>query len=392
MLDEKWYEYGPVDYAEVEEDIKVEDDELTEDELLDGKTKKDDDIEEDDSNDDDDEEDEDSEEELTKISFTDIKTKFDGKYKELFKDIPQLKPLFFKAQEFEKRFSNLEDADEAIEKNLAYDEIKEIVVSGNVEGFLENLKEFSPKSVNTFAESFLPDLAKFDEKLYIKVTKPVIQDILNQVLAHGKDKDDTNIQNAAKLAHKIIFGTTELGKPEFKNREKDEDLENDKSDFLKERQQVLVQSVTSVLNSELEKEILKGLDPTDALKERAGLKKRIIKEIKATLDEALANDAGHMARMNGLWARERTSKYSGKLKDSITTAYLSRAKALIPKIRSTVRQEYLGIQKKDDKNTEDKINGRNKDLSAGRASGNKPRMVTVDEARKKGMTDKDIIG
>ena len=111
----------------------------------------------------------------------------------------------------------------------------------------------------------------------------------------------------------------------------------------------------------------KGLDPTDSLK--PGLKRLLIKDIAQELDSVIVKDKAHLDRVNRLWKAEENAGFSGTNKDSIVMAYLSRAKALIPKIRSAKRKEYFDDQVNDDNDTRDKAKKRKKSLSPGPQAG-----------------------
>jgi hypothetical protein len=101
------------------------------------------------------------------------------------------------------------------------------------------------------------------------------------------------------------------------------------------------------VSRDLTRDIEKGLDPNNAI--RPGLKKIIVDKIFNEVVGEVAADAAHVARMDALWDRERKAGYRGAFKDSLKNTYLSRAKALVPRIRQRVRAEIAGSQKTNDK-------------------------------------------
>lgn len=338
------------------------------------------------------EEDTEDKEELARVDYRDLKNKFDGKYKDLFKDFPQLKPAFFREQQFSAVFATPEEAREAAKEVLQFQEFKDITLGGNAESLLTQINEASPAGLKKLAINFLPALSKLSSDAYINVTTPVIKDVLRQVYAHGKQIEDKDIMNAAQLAHHTIFGDVELGKPAAKAEQSDEEkewrAEQARESSLKQKS--LIETVVAHVDGALNKEIEKGLDPTNSL--RPGLKKLLIERINTEVRKALESDSQHNERMGLLWEKERRAGFKGANKDSITIAFLSRAKALIPKIRADIRKDVLADQKDSDTSLDKKVQAnKTKNIPVGNASKNGSKVIPIKEARDKKMSDMDII-
>ena len=365
------------------------------DDTRDSKKKKDDDSDDDDddsdsSDDDDDsdsndESDDEDEDELVRVSYKDIKTKHDGKYKEFFKDFPGLKKAFFREQAYTEIFSNPSDAKDAAGSKESYDSIKDAVLSGNAEAFLSDIQEASPRGFKAFTSNFLNSLNKLDSSRFVDVTAPVFKATLDQVYKLGKKNSNKNLENAARLVFSTVFSSDDdliTGKVTDNNNDapKDAELDNERNEFYAQKYNELQKSVGDTLDSKLSKMIDKGLDPTDSLK--PGLKRLLIKDIAQELDNTIVKDKAHLDRVNRLWKAEERAGFNGTNKDSIIMAYLSRAKALIPKIRSTKRKEYFDDQVSDDNDTRDKAKKRKKNLSPGPDAG----------SRSKKFNKKDDVG
>jgi hypothetical protein len=358
--------------ADDEEPAEVEEEEDTEDDTEDEENKEDND------------EAEAEEEELARVSLSQIK----AKYPDFFKEFPQLKAAFFREQEYSRIFPDVKSAEAAAEGALLYEDLKDVVLKGNVEKILTDIKSVSEASLKKFAGNFLPTLNKLDKDTYIQVTAPIIQNVIKSVIAEGARIKDDKLQEAAKLVNEIIFGDKEYKQPEPK--EKDEELDKEREEFLKTKHNDLLTSVIAVTDKELVKEIGE-IDPTGLLKDKPKLKAKIQKEIVEAVKDALHKDEAHMRNMGSLLEREKRSGYKGQLKDSIITAFLSRAKALVPKIRREIRAEYLGNVKDVDTRVAAKANGRTNNLPIGSESRKAGAKVTVADARKEKMTDRGII-
>lgn len=379
-------------------DDKVDDNTIKDDKTNDDETDDEDpllkDNREDDDNDDTttDDDEEEPEQDLVKHSFSEIKTK----YPDLFKDFPGLKPAFFRGQEFEKRFGSLEEADETIDQAERFTDLRDLVLTGDASKILDVIEEASPKALKNFANSFLPDLFKSNKELYNTITEPVILGILNSAARHGKDNNNENLVKAAQVLHKALYGSFDIGevknsRNDLKIKDDDDEEIEDKNNFYQVKQQELQTQVFNSIDKDLRKAVEKGLDPTGILEKRPNLKKRMIKDIISEIDSSIIEDETHMRRMSLLWKREQKSGFSGKLKDSIVTAYLSRAIAIMPKIRQQVRADVLGTTKEVDGKTKERIDNRKEHINTNNQTKTKTGVITVKEAREKGLSDRDIF-
>lgn len=372
-----------------DDDLDEEDDKTTDDDV--------DDSDESDDADEDDEDEEDNEKEevVNSVSFKDVKAYLatfraeDGSVPDIYKKFPGLKQAFFRGEAFAARFSTAEQADEALNKADNFDRLSEAVVTGDVKTLLDDLEANNPKGLKEFATNFLSDLMEVDEDLYYSVTRPVIKNVIRGIFDHGVKEKDENIQKAAKIINKLVFNSSynsEPDKVDLKRNKPDSDPKIEK--FYKEQGQKLHSEVSGAVVASLDKEIEKNLDPTNSMK--SGVKKLIVKQIRDEVMQQVAADKSHLSRMDAFWNREKRLGYSGTLKDSIKNAYLSRARSIIPSVRAKVRKEVLGTQKVSDTKLKDKLQSRTNRLPAGPGSGGK-KVVTVAEARKGRMSDKDII-
>jgi hypothetical protein len=323
---------------------------------------------------------------LIRVSYSDVKKEFP----EFFKRFPQLKTAFFREQEFTKRFANLDDADEAIEAIESFRAVEETVKAGNAGEFLDQVATISDRAVDRFANNFLPALFEKNQKAYFRVTAPLIRNVLAEVLEAGQENDNQNLQNAAKVVHQAIFRDDKYGKVPMGQRpqQADPELTAERHEFYSGKHNELMVGVTKDIRSQLESEIAKSIDPTKSM--RPGIKKLIMEKIVAEVDKEVSSDPNHMNRIMSLWRRERQSKYSGRYKGSIVTAYLSRARTSMPSVRKAVRSEILGQQKDEDESRSSKVN-RNTNVPTGSASRGSSRTISVSDARSKKLSDKDII-
>jgi len=329
---------------------------------------------------------EDTEEEpLTRVDYP--------KLKEVLKDHPEvlkaLKSQFFREQKFTELFPTVDAANAALEDSQKFEIFKEMVLGGNTDEFVSQLGS----NIGEFAENLLPSLARLDSKIYERVTTPIIRNVFWQIAEYGKELGGDageNIINAAKVAHHAVFRNYELGRPEApRQQQRDPKLDAERRDFYNQKYTELSASLLGDVEKILDTEIEQGLDPTNSL--QPGLKKLLIKDIKTELYSRLNADKAHMGRMQALWLREQKEGFKGSYKDSLKSTFLSRAKTLIPAIRKEKRTEVFATQKSKDKALGDKLNNRPRIVPSGGKPTASRKPISVAEARKKGMSEMDLL-
>jgi len=267
------------------------------------------------------------------------------KYPTFFKDFPELKHAFFREQQFTEIFPTVEDAKRAAERELAYEEISASVIEGDAEKFISELGAENKDSLAAFAKNFIPALQKADKEAFYDAIGPTLQGFVKNVYNHGVKEGDDNVKNAAKIVHKMLFGGgyDDVEKDGLINSDratKDDKVEKDKAAYFQQKYNTIYKEVTDSCYSTLDSEITKGLD--DLKKSRPGLYKIITKDIKERVLSDMDKDQAYLGRMAGLWKREQRAGFNGSLKGSLHTAFIAKAKTLVPKYRSEVRREVLG--------------------------------------------------
>lgn len=379
---------------ETDKDIEdTEDKDTKDDDKDDDKTDdlEDDDLEKDeDKEDDKDDKEEDKKEELTsRPSYKDIK----AKYPTIFKDFPELKQVYFREQAYSEVFTTVDEAKQAASTAESYGQLRDTVIKGDAKTLITQLNEVDKKGFSKFTENILPAIREVDEKAYYAITSPIIAKLLREVLSEGKSAGgDTgiNIQKAAKVVHKVIFGGdyTDIDK-EFKTESKTDKEDSDETKELKKKVEEseqkdytrLFTEVSKEFDTKLEAEIDKRV-PKEGMSE--GIRKLIIKEIRDKIDRSMGADESHVSRMNALWKKEQRNGFSGANKDSIITTALSRAKSLVPKIAAEVKAEN-GISSKKENKEDDK-----EKLDTG-AQGGKNSKLSMKEIREKGLDTKAVL-
>lgn len=268
--------------------------------------------------------------------------------KKLFEEFPQLRDAYYREAQLSQLFPDLEAAKEAHEKSLALDSFNDFVMSGSAKELLEAVGKESKDALANFAKDFIPSLGKMDGDLFFEVVTPVVNTVIRNLYKAGEKGKDNNQMAAAQILAKFLYNSTEI--PEDEAKAKDPELEAERLKLKKERE-----SYSSELAQEFEtqiqgrtknlmsKVISEGLDPNGTLSEFT--KSKIVEEVIERVGVQLESDPSHMAIMSRHWKNAQSGRFSKQYADRILSAFLSRAKQLIPEIRSKVKSEALGKSK-----------------------------------------------
>lgn len=265
------------------------------------------------------------------------------KFPDIFKTYPELRTALGRETAFSQIYPTLNDAKDAAEKSQILDTFSERLTEGDASFLLKTLHDHDPKSVDKFATSFLPSLFKGNQALFAKVTTPLIRNVLRQSLRQGIASGSKNLELSAKHLYNHIFGTAEI--PENDNDLQERETPNPEVERLQqqldEKNQNDFQSYRMTVGTEIKSSIRKSTELLlgEDFPLKGANREAVIKQIGEELGDTLFKDQNHMKMMNSLFEKARKAGLSGEHKASIKTAYLARAKALLPKIVQKYKSE-----------------------------------------------------
>lgn len=337
----------------LKEDVDVKNPEIEEEDL--------DDIESEDfeeSEESEDQEPEDSEEDEKSVK---VKTKefieipkykeITKKYPELFKDFPHLRHAFFHAKEYREMFPTVEDAKEAVENLESFQTLQDALSKGGSDGaiaVLDSMKKLGDETLSNFASNFLSGVKKTDQDLYYQVITPELVNFTRSLYNAGIRNDNDNLKNTALVAALHFFGDAKVasGEKDIKTPEKvtkkDDSLDAERRSFKQERYTTLYNDIVSDSNTKLSRMVQEGLDPRGNMSD--GMKELVIEKVLKELSRTLSADPTHTARMTSLWKKAGNDNFNSSWKSKIISAYLEAAKDIMPRVRSKIRSNVLGIK------------------------------------------------
>ena len=307
-----------------------------------------------------------------------------AKYPEFFKEFPSLREAFFREQEYMKVFPTVDDAKEAFEDSEALVALRESALSGDPAATLDAVASADGKAFEAFAINFLPALYKKSPDVYTAAVHPLLESLVRRVYADGKRNNNENLQNSALHMSLYLFETADVATGDKTISKTAPELKRDDRQAAAGFQRAYDVVVSNVTKS-MRTLILRDLDPQGALNKF--MRDKIVGEVTDRVGKQLELDAGHNNVMASRWKRAKQNGYSDDETSKIVTAYLARAKSLIPSLREEVRKVALGVKAK---TTERRVESNTaRENNGGRPVTSTKAMPSKAELRK--MTDLEIL-
>lgn len=293
------------------------------------------------------------------------------KYPTLFKDFPYLEKAYYREQQFTELLPTIDDAKEAVEKSEILDRFENDLMSGSTETVLKAVKETNQAGFYKIVDEYLPTLAKVDEQAYFHVignlTKNTIVSMVQEARRlgigsdnEGKPQPGVALQNAALLLNQFVFGTSDFKPPtQLSNQGRPED--NSKERQIQEREQNFIRGqfestrgdLNTRVNNSLKNTIDANIDPKSSMTDY--VRKNASRDAHDNLSILINQDNRFRALVDKLWEKAFEDGFSKVSTDRIRSAYVSKAKTLLPSVIKKARNEALrgmGKRIKDDEGEE----------------------------------------
>jgi len=335
-------------------------------EQLDEKDEKDDDDDEDEEKDDDDEDEleslvedlEEPDEEKLELTTPVRRREILKKYPNLFKDFPYLEKAYYREQQFTEILPTIDDAKQAVEKAETLDKFETDLMSGNTETILKTVRDTDPNSFYKIVDDYLPALARVDEKAYQHVLSNVSKHTIIAMVQEGRRSQNEALLSAAQLLNQFVFGTSEFTQPDklSKDAPKNDDastkLERDRQEFTRQKFESTRGDLNTKLNNSLKSTIEANIDPRSSMS--SYVKNNAIRDANEQLNTLITGDKRFGIIIDRLWKNAFEHDFNKESVDRIRSAYLSKAKTLLPSVIKKARIEALkGMGKRVKENEND---------------------------------------
>jgi hypothetical protein len=267
----------------------------------------------------------------------------------------ELRNAYHRESQYTELFPTLEDAREAAENNHTFNKLNEALVQrGDASDLLRAVNEASPQAYKKLATGFLDTIARLDNNTYVEIVSPIVKRLARQIHDAGQkvlrrnDKDDSGhalVATARNIMQYAFEDADAVNKDEQpidpRIAQKEQELNQRELAIRGERWNSAYGVCANSVERNLDSRILEGLDPDNKLNDFT--RDTLLEKIKNDVKEQINRDGTHVRRMASLWKRAEQQGYSRESLSSIVSAYLERARPIIP----TVRNKYRSIAIRD---------------------------------------------
>lgn len=270
------------------------------------------------------------------LRFKDIKSKFPT----IFKEFPKLAETINRERAFSEVFASADDAKEAVAVATFFSGLESQIMGGSAKELFDSVEKGSKESFEKLATSILPEIRERNMDLFVKITMPVINDVLRSAMRDAEANENQNLRNSALYIAKYLYGkpaipTDSPQKPATHPEEAR--IQKEREAFWNEKKTDFTQETFGLGKASVEAEIAKLVDKDRSLS--PFVKKAMKEDIFKRVDELLGKDSRHIRNMDSLWQKADKSGYPKELRKEIADAYFRGAKVLIPSIRQKVMTE-----------------------------------------------------
>lgn len=286
-----------------------------------------------------------------------------AKYPNVFKDFPGLEAAYYREQKFSEIHPTIADAQASLDKSQLLDSYETDLMSGSTESILRTVRENDAEAFNRLVDNYLPNLQKVDEGSYFHIVGNIIKHTIASMVGDAKDAEEDDkdrLLAAASVVNEYIFGTkkytapTRLSNPDGgKKDSKTEELEERETEFLRTQFETHGEALDTKVNNILKATIAKNIDPKESMTDY--VRNHATREAMDEVDELISKDTRFTKILDRLWEKAINDKFTSKSLDTIKSAYLSKAKTLLPGVIKKARNEALrGLGRRVDSEDKDK--------------------------------------
>ncbi len=311
-------------------------------------------------------------------------------FPDLFKKFPYLERAYYREQAFTEITPTIEDAKVAVEKARILDNFENELSQGNTEKILASVKSENSEGFNKLVDDYLPALSRVDKTAYHHVLGTVIQDTIIAMAQEARAQGNENLETAAQILNQFVFASSKFepikplssGKPAEGEVQKD-DVSEERKAYIKERFDAATEELSTRVENTLKNTIAANIDPKGSMTDY--IKNVATERVTDKLESLMAKDIRFKVVLDKLWEAAYKEKFAKPSLDRIKSAYLSRAKTVLPALIKEARNEALkGMGKKVTEQTTEK---KSKSRSTDDSDDTKPLTTTNENGRRKSTFD-----
>lgn len=272
-----------------------------------------------------------------------------AKYPNLFKDFPYIEKAYYGHQQLTEIFPTIPDAKVAAEKAQILDRTeKQVMQNGDISAVLLAAREEDQEAFKRIADNYLPTLRRVDEQAYFHVLGGVIKDTIVTMVREGRalGEQGAPLQAAANVLNQFIFGSQRFQPHQPLARQVNPDDARREQSYQQQEQNRIYSRFEST-RDELQTKadnVLKStidghLDPNKTMTDF--VRTHAAQEAFNNLEILISKDTRFHAILDKLWAAAMRADFSKESTDKIKSAYLSKARTLLPSVIKKARNDAL---------------------------------------------------
>jgi len=298
-------------------------------------------------------------------------------YPDIFKKFPYLERAYYREQQYTELLPTIDDAKEAVGKSKVLDNFERDLMQGNSENILLAVQKSNPEAFNRIVDNYMVNLQKVDKNAYFHVVGNLTKNTVYAMVQEARRTNNEQLQQAAHLLNMFVFGTSEWKPPSnLAREEKSEDnsrekqLNQERQAFVTRQFESTRDNLNSRVNNALRNTIEANIDPRESMSDY--VRKNASRDAMDSLEGLINRDSRFKTIVDKLWEAAFKDNFSQASVDRIKSAYVSKAKTLLPAVIKQARNEALrgmGKRVRDDSSESEKD-------KKGPVSGGRPRSQT----------------
>lgn len=268
-----------------------------------------------------------------------------AKFPTLFKEFPYLERAYYREQQFTELLPTIDDAKLAVEKSTTLDNFEKDLLGGNTERILQAVKQHDVNAFNKIVDGYLDTLGKVDQGAYYHVLGNVVKNTITAMVNEARKSNNETLQAAAVVLNQFVFGTSDFSSPTKLAAE--EKKEGGEEERIKERERAFTQrqyesardDLTTRVDNILKATIEGNIDPRESM--TPYVKRTAAREALEDLSSLIDQDSRFSTILDRLWEKAFEDNFTKVSLDRIRSAYLSKAKTLLPSVIKKARNEAL---------------------------------------------------
>lgn len=267
-----------------------------------------------------------------------------AKYPKLFEDFPYLQVAYYRDKQFTEVFPTVGEAREAKEGLEVLARFDGDLKEGNIQNILSAALQSDKNSFYTIIDNLMPAIASLDEKAHHHIIGRISNQIISALVEDSKKPGMEVLGQAALVLNQYIYGTndpqpTQNLAPKKEGNPEQEKLAQERNQFLRERFDNAREEISTRIDNSIRATLDQNIDPKGQMTDY--VKRNAMRDVQEKLETIMRKDARFKSVLTKLWQKAQASNFNDESRKAIRSAYLGRAKALLPGVINAARREAL---------------------------------------------------